>query len=167
MKFLLLYPYPTEPDGQSLQGHYLSKGMKELGHEVIDCDRGDNEKKVLTYENFKPDAVIGVGYWGDAPELILHPLKHGMNPVPWFNADGWVANYQSVLSELPLLLTTSNWVRETYIRDEVKGDNIFPCGIGYDPKIFYPSNYFYGITHFYTLHVNVVEIYFKNACYLC
>ena len=142
MKFLLLYPYPTEPDGQSLQGHYLSKGMKELGHEVIDCDRGDNKKKILAYEKFKPDAVIGVGYWGDAPELILHPLKYGMNPVPWFNADGWVANYQSVLSELPLLLTTSNWVRETYIRDEVKGDNIFPCGIGYDPKIFYPSNYF-------------------------
>ncbi|GAF81493.1 unnamed protein product, partial [marine sediment metagenome] len=39
---------------------------------------------------------------------------------------------------LPLLVATSNWVKSTYMRDGVKGDNIDVCGIGYDPAVFYP-----------------------------
>lgn len=138
MKILLLYPYPLEPDGQSLQGHYLAKGLEENGVEVISCDRVDEEKKIRYYKEFKPDAVIGVGYWGNTPELVIQPQEHGMNAVPWFNADGWVANYHKELNNLPLLLTTSNWVRSTYMRDGIKGDNIKVAHIGYDPEIFYP-----------------------------
>jgi len=140
MKILALYPYPLEPDGQSLQGHYLAKGLEENGVEVISCDRCDNKIKVKLYNEFKPNAVVGVGFWGDAPELILHPLQHGMQPVPWFNADGWVANYHGVLNDLPLLVTTSNWVKSTYMRDGVKGDHVNVCYIGFDPNIFYPKS---------------------------
>ena len=138
MKALILYPYPLEPDGQSLQGHYLAKGLKELGVDVMSCNRSDDLQKLWTYKSFKPDVVIGVGYWGNTPELINSPLNHGLKAIPWFNADGWVANYRHILNNLPLIVATSNWVKKTYIRDGVKGDNIHVCPIGFDPKIFYP-----------------------------
>lgn len=138
MKALLLYPYPIEPDGVSLQGHYLSKGLKENGVKVISCDRYDDERKLKLYKSFKPDVVIGIGFWGNIPELVIHPKKNGMSVVPWFNADGWVANYHDTLNSLPLLVATSNWVKSTYIRDNVKPDNIKVCSIGFDPEIFKP-----------------------------
>jgi len=134
----LLYPYPLEPDGQSLQGHYLAKGLEENGVEVVSCDRADEQMRLKLYNEFKPDFVIGIGFWGNVPELVSHPLNNNMTAVPWFNADGWVANYHDILNKLPLLIATSNWVRSTYIRDGVNGDNIKVCHIGYDPAVFYP-----------------------------
>src|SRR3989338_4244026 len=115
MKLLILYPYPLEPDGQSLQGHYLAKGMRELGVEVIECDRADSLQKLWTYKAYNPDIVIGIGYWGDTPDVVHSPMKHGLKAVPWFNADGWVANYHDTLNNLPLIFTTSNWVKQNYI----------------------------------------------------
>ncbi len=138
MKLLLLYPYPVEPDGQSLQGHYLAKGLKELGVEVMSCDREDNLQKLWAYEYFKPDFVVGIGFWGDTPELILDPLQNGITPVPWFNADGWVANYHDVLNKLPLIAATSNWVKSTYARDGVEGEHVQVAGIGFEPETFHP-----------------------------
>ncbi|PIN89542.1 glycosyl transferase family 1 [Candidatus Pacearchaeota archaeon CG10_big_fil_rev_8_21_14_0_10_32_14] len=138
MKILLLYPYPVELDGQSLQGHYLAKGLRELGVEVMECDRADNLEKLHAYKSFKPDFVIGIGYWGDTPDVVLSPLKHGLHAVPWFNADGWVANYHNTFNELPLVVTTSRWVKETYKRDGMHANNIEPCSIGYDPSVFFP-----------------------------
>ena len=138
MRVLLLYPYPIEPDGQSLQGHYLLKGLKENGVDVMPCDRADSLQKLWAYKAFKPDVSIGIGYWGNVPELVHSPINHGIKAIPWFNADGWVANYHNTLNNLPLVVVTSNWVRSTYIRDGVKGDNIQVCSIGFDPDIFYP-----------------------------
>ncbi|MEK6855344.1 MAG: glycosyltransferase family 4 protein [Nanoarchaeota archaeon] len=138
MKILVLYPYPLEPDGQSLQGHYLLEGLRELGHEVMPCDRADSLHKEWAYKYFKPDVSIGIGFWGDTPELILNQLENNIQPIPWFNADGWIANYHETLNNLPLILATSNWVKSTYIRDGVKGDNIHVANIGFDPKTFYP-----------------------------
>lgn len=138
MKILVLYPHPVEPDGVSLQGHYLIKGLRELGHEVLPCDRGNTLEKVYLYKSFNPDVVIGIGYWGDVPEIVHSPINHGLKVVPWFNADGWIANYHNTLNNLPLLAATSNWVKQTYIRDGVKGDNIHVCHIGYDPETFHP-----------------------------
>ncbi|HTZ41947.1 MAG TPA: glycosyltransferase family 4 protein [Candidatus Omnitrophota bacterium] len=140
MKILVLYPHPPEPDGVSMQGHYLIKGLRELGHEVMPCDRGDTLEKIYLYKSFQPDVVIGIGYWGDIPEVVHSPLNHGLKVVPWFNADGWVANYHNTLNNLPLIAATSNWVKQTYIRDGVNGNNIHACPIGYDPKTFYPSH---------------------------
>jgi len=139
MKSLVLYPYPVEHDGQSLQGHYLMKGLRENGEESLPCGRGDIDSKKLAYKKFKPDVVFGVGFWGDTPDLVSHPKKHGLTPVPWLNADGWVANYHKELNELPLILATSNWVKSTYVRDGVKPDNIKVAPIGYDNSIFYPK----------------------------
>src|SRR3989338_7824151 len=139
-KILVLYPYPLENDGLSIQGYYLAKGLEELGVQVKSCDRGDYERKEKLYGEFKPDVVIGIGFLGDTPDLILHPLKFGMKVAPWFNADGWVANYHETLERLPLIIATSNWVKSTYIRDGLSGNNIEFCGIGFDPEIFYPTN---------------------------
>ncbi len=138
MKVLLLYPYPVEPDGQSLQGDYLARGLRELGVEVMSCNRDDDLQKLWVYKAFKPDVVIGIGFWGNVPELVNSPMNHGLKAVPWFNADGWVANYHQILNNLPLVVATSDWVKRTYIRDEVKGDNIHVCPIGFDPNVFYP-----------------------------
>jgi glycosyltransferase involved in cell wall biosynthesis len=62
----------------------------------------------------------------------------GVTPVPWFVANGWVANYQDVISQLPLVLTTSNWVTDTYERDGVDVKNFKTLHIGFDPAEIFP-----------------------------
>ena len=141
MKSVVFYAYPPEPDGQSLQGHLLMKGMKENGEDVIPSDPEKNFQKDWVYQGFKPDVAIGIGFWGDTPRMVLDPKKNGIQPVPWFNADGWVANYHDILNNLPLLVVTSNWVKSTYIRDGVKPDHIHVLPIGFDPEVFKPVPY--------------------------
>ena len=140
MKALVLYPYPVENDGVSLQGFYMAKGLRELGWDVKECDRDADDKKQELYHEFKPDIVLGVGFWGDTPALVEHPMKYGMKAVPWFNANGWVANYHDTLEKLDLMVATSNWVKSTYKRDGLSGKNISVCGIGFDPSVFKPSS---------------------------
>lgn len=147
MKLLVLYPYPRSIDSLSLQGHYLVKGLKYLGNEVISCDRNNDVEKKKIYEIFHPDAVIGIGCWKNTPETIVHPQPFGIPAIPWFNANGWVANYHKELNKQPLLVATSNWVKSTYMRDGVKGDNIHVCHIGLDPEIFFPQKDKQKITH--------------------
>jgi len=138
MKSVVFYAYPPEPDGQSLQGHYLMRGMKENGENVWPCDPEKNFQKRWLHKSFKPDVAIGIGFWGDTPRMILEPMRYGIQPVPWFNADGWVANYHDVFNKLPIMFATSNWVKSTYVRDGVKPDNIEVMPIGFDPEIFRP-----------------------------
>jgi glycosyltransferase involved in cell wall biosynthesis len=45
-----------------------------------------------------------------------------------------------VLNALPLILVTSNWVKETYIRDGIRGDNIEVLPVGCDTDSFAPSS---------------------------
>jgi alpha-maltose-1-phosphate synthase len=139
-KAILMYPYPPEPDGVSLQGHYMMKGLKELGVDVMPCDRENNMQKEWACLSFKPDVCIGVGFWADTPGLIHFPQELGVQAVPWFNADGWVANYHDDLNKLPLVVATSNWVKDTYARDGVSGEHVQPCHIGYDPAFFHPRD---------------------------
>jgi len=139
MKFLVLYPYPRSVDSYSMQGHYLVKGLKELGHEVVSCDRFNNLEKQNVYETFRPDLVIGLGTWSNIPDLVQHPEKHNLKAIPWLNANGWIANYHEELSSLPLLVATSNWVKSTYKRDGVKDENIQVCPVGFDPEVFHPT----------------------------
>jgi glycosyltransferase involved in cell wall biosynthesis len=58
--------------------------------------------------------------------------------VPWLVADGYIANYRDVLSALPLILVTSNWVKEIYVRDGVRGDNIEVLPVGCETDTFIP-----------------------------
>jgi glycosyltransferase involved in cell wall biosynthesis len=132
MKGVVLYPCPVELDGVSLQGELLYQGLLHNKYKVVRSDFSCKWEKEWVYKTCKPDVAIGVGYWGNTPELVLHPQKFGVQPVPWFNADGWVANYVDVLNELPLIFTTSKWVKDVYIRDGVNKTKIVPMPIGID-----------------------------------
>jgi glycosyltransferase involved in cell wall biosynthesis len=96
------------------------------------------QEKEWYYRWFKPDVVVGVGYWGHTPQLVLHPQRYGVQPVPWLVADGYIANYQEVLNALPLILVTSNWVKEMYVRDGISGDRIVVLPVGCDTDSFIP-----------------------------
>jgi alpha-maltose-1-phosphate synthase len=138
MKVLLLYDYPPPPAGLSTQGFLLYRGLLELGVEAHSAHFESSVEKEWYYRWFKPDIVVGIGYWGYTPHLILHPQKFGIQPVPWFVADGYIANYQDVLNDLPLILVTSQWVKEVYIRDGIKGDKIEVLPVGCDTDTFFP-----------------------------
>lgn len=139
MKVLLLYDYPPPPAGLSTQGHLLYRGLQELGIEAYAVHFESDSEKEWYYRWFKPDLVVGVGYWGHTPQLILHPQQFGIQPIPWLVADGYIANYKDVLNTLPLILVTSNWVKDVYIRDGIKGDNIEVLPVGCDTDLFVPS----------------------------
>jgi glycosyltransferase involved in cell wall biosynthesis len=121
-----------ELDGVSIQGEMLYRGLREIGLQTMCCDREADAEKELIYKTFKPKVAIGVGYWGDAPHIIKHPMNNGVTPVPWLNADGWVSNYHDLLNSLPLIMATSRWVKQTYKRDGVSDKNIEVMPIGID-----------------------------------
>ncbi len=139
MKALILFPYPVESDGQSLQGYYLYKGFLEQGVDAKPCHFKDSIQKEFYLRHWKPDVVIGIGFWGNVPEIVLEPLKWGVTTVPWFNADGWVANYKEEFNKLPLMFTTSQWVKDVYKRDGVDVSKIYPMHIGIDSNLFKPE----------------------------
>lgn len=140
MKCLVLYSYPPEPDGQSMQGYFLCKGIFNAGDLAIPCHFRTSVQKDFYLEHLKPDVSFGVGFWGNVPQVIREPLKFGVRPVPWFNADGWVANYQEEFNKLELMFTTSEWVRQVYKRDGVDINKIVHMPIGIDTEMFQPTN---------------------------
>ncbi|MFH1661671.1 MAG: glycosyltransferase family 4 protein [Candidatus Falkowbacteria bacterium] len=133
MKIAVLYAYPPEPDGLSLQGHLLYRGLKEIGVDVMPCHHAPSFQKQWVLNAFKPDVSIGIGCWTYANDVIFSPQQNGVIPIPWFVANGWVANYHKLLSELPLAFTTSEWVKQTYKRDGVDISNYRVLPIGFDP----------------------------------
>jgi len=138
LKILMLYEYPPPPAGLATQGDLLYRGLKQLGVECIPAPQTGGLQKEWTYLHYKPNLAIGVGFWGQLPDLVIHPRKHSVEAVPWLVADGWVANYQDELNSLPLILATSKWVKETYIRDGVDGNRIVVQPIGCDTESFRP-----------------------------
>jgi len=133
MKIAVLYAHPVEADGLSIQGNLLYRGLKEMGVEVMPCHYQPSFQKQWVFDAFKPDVAIGVGCWTYAPDVIFSPQNSGVIPVPWFVANGWVANYHKTLSELPLTFATSSWVKDTYKRDGVDVSNYEVLPIGFDP----------------------------------
>ena len=138
MKVLMLYDYPPAPGGLATQGDLLCQGLRSLGVDVYAAHYDSPLEKEWYYRYFQPDIAVGVGYWGYAPQLILHPQKFGVQPVPWLVADGYIANYQDVLNKLPLILVTSNWVKEMYVRDGIRPDNIAVLPVGCNTSSFVP-----------------------------
>jgi len=140
MKILLLYYYPPCPSGLATQGQLLHKGLEEIGVSVHAAHYESEQEKEWYYRWFQPDAVVGVGYWGHVPELVLHPQRYGLRPVPWLVADGYMADYQEVLDHLPLILVTSQWVKNVYARDGLSGKNIEVLPVGCDTDGFIPRD---------------------------
>lgn len=140
MKVLVLYDYPPSPGGLATQGDLLYKGLLGLGVDAQAVHFESPQEKEWYYRWFGPDIVVGVGYWGHTPHLVLHPQRYGVQSVPWLVADGYIANYQEALNALPLILVTSNWVKEMYVRDGINGDKIEVLPVGCDTDQFKPLN---------------------------
>ena len=138
MKILLLYDYPPAPGGLATQGSLMYKGLLEMGVDVHSVNLESAQEKEWYYRWFEPDVVLGVGYWGHCPHLVLHPQRYGVLPVPWLVADGYLANYREILDALPLILVTSKWVKSVYMRDGLNGDNIEVLPVGCDTDAFIP-----------------------------
>ncbi|MFC1769275.1 glycosyltransferase family 4 protein [Nanoarchaeota archaeon] len=139
MRCLVLYAYPPEPDGLSMQGDFLFKGIINTGNQAWPCHFREGVQKDFYLKHVKPDVAYGIGFWGNVPEVVKEPLDHGVTPVPWFNADGWVANYQEEFDKLELMFTTSEWVRQIYKRDGTDISKIIPMHIGIDIDMFKPT----------------------------
>ena len=140
MKVLVLYDYPPSPAGLATQGYLLHKGLDELGVDVYSAHFESAQEKEWYYRWFEPDIVVGVGYWGHTPHLVLHPQRYGVQTVPWLVADGYMANYHEVLDALPLILVTSRWVKKVYGRDGLSGENIEVLPVGCDTDAFIPRD---------------------------
>jgi len=140
VKVLVLTEYPPGAAGLATQGALLCRGLREIGVDVHAVDLESSQEKEWYYRWFQPDVAVGIGFWGHVPQLVLHPQQFGIKAVPWLVADGYVAEHQDVLNALPLMLVTSNWVRDTYIRDGIKGDNIEVLPVGCNTGSFVPHS---------------------------
>jgi alpha-maltose-1-phosphate synthase len=138
MKILLLFDYPAPPGGLATQGDLLLRGLLELGVDARAAHLESALEKEWYYDWFKPDAVVGIGYWGMTPHLVLHAQQRGILAIPWLVANGYVVNYRDTLSNLPLMLVTSQWVKDVYLRDGISGQNIEVLPVGCDTDSFIP-----------------------------
>ena len=111
---------------------------RRWGVDVFPVNFESAQEKEWYYRWFQPDVVVGVGYWGHTPHLVMHPQRYGVQPVPWLVADGYIANYQEILETLPLILVTSRWVKDMYMRDGLSGNNIEVLPVGCDTDAFCP-----------------------------
>ena len=140
MKALVLYDYPPTPGGLATQGDLLYRGLKHIGVDAHPAHFESPQEKEWYYRWFEPDIVVGIGFWGHTPHIVLHPQRYGATTVPWLVADGYVAGYHEILDALPLVLTTSKWVKDVYKRDGLDTANYEVLPVGCDTDAFTPRD---------------------------
>jgi len=133
-----MYDYPPSPGGLATQGHLLYRGLRELGVEAFPTPFESAQEKEWYYRWLQPDIAVGVGYWGHTPDLILHPQRYGVHAIPWLVVDGYLGDYLEILNALPLILVTSNWVKDVYARDGLDPSKIEVLPVGCDTDSFIP-----------------------------
>jgi glycosyltransferase involved in cell wall biosynthesis len=140
MKVLVMYDYPPPPGGLATQADNLYQGLRNLGIDAHAVNYESSSEKEWYYRWFAPDIAVGVGYWGYTPDLVLHPQQFGVTAIPWLVADGYIGNFRDTLNNLPLILLTSNWVREVYIRDGIHPEHLEVLPVGCDTDAFVPRS---------------------------
>ena len=140
MKVLILYDQLVSQGILSTQGELLYKGLTELGIEVHAVHYESTCEKEWYYRWLKPNVVVGIGKWQHMPQLVLHPLRHGMQPIPWLILDHTIPKYQEVLNILPLILVTSKYVKDRYVEDGIIEEKIELLPYGCDTDTFKPQH---------------------------
>jgi len=102
------------------QARALSKGLSDLNtiNKVARVSPLVPTKKTLA--DFQPDFVIGVGSWHSYPTLVKKPQSLGYKTIPWIVSDGKIDQFIHEYNELSLILTTSQYCEEVFVRDGIK-----------------------------------------------
>jgi hypothetical protein len=88
------------------------RGLLDLGVDAHAVHFESAQEKQWYYRWFEPNVVVGIGYWGHTPHLVLHPQRYGVQPIPWLVADSYVANHIEVLVAMEV------WLRETVVGED-------------------------------------------------
>lgn len=59
MRIVVLHAYPPEPDGLSIQGNLLYRGLKEIGVDVMPCHYQPSFEKQWVYSAFSRTFLSG------------------------------------------------------------------------------------------------------------
>jgi len=97
------------------QGRALQKALQAAGVnvEVLIC--GDSPPDLQAFKDY---VVIPIGSWQQYDMIVAPALAAGLKTMPWLVSDGSVTpEIIRKLNELPLIVTTSNYCKDIFVRD--------------------------------------------------